>query len=360
MKLLITYFVPSGGLETLNRLRARALMEAGIEVHLLYLRAGAGIQNMSGIPYFITNHDPEIQSILQTYNYDAIIASCDHLMLERLRRLGYKGKLLYEAQGLGDMEQAAYTLDLAVPYIRQHAQGILSPITSHLMTLFNTKLPEIPRFYLNNMVDTTLFSYKPSPWLNPSGQPILAWIGRLEPNKNWPLFLQIGERLAHHKLALALWMFEDANIAAVGEREKFTVMVDQLGLRNRLVVRSNVPHHEMPHYLSAVGDSGGMLVSTSQVEGFGYAVAEAMACRCPVLSTDSDGVRAFINHNHTGKFFHTRTAEEAEQEALHLMSSPALAHHIRHEARQHIQTAFSQQRYVTDVVNVLAALGLFR
>ncbi len=43
MKVLFMYILPSGGMNTLNRVRARALRGAGIESHLLFLRTGSGM-----------------------------------------------------------------------------------------------------------------------------------------------------------------------------------------------------------------------------------------------------------------------------------------------------------------------------
>jgi len=358
MKLLFTYFVPSGGIETLNRLRCRALQLAGIECHALYLWNGAGRQNMTDIAHFVTNDDNEIRTVLAAGNYDAIIVTCDHLMLQRLRELGYSGPLLYEAQGLGSYEQANATLETASHFIRMHAQGAISPPTSHLMQLFQAYLPETPKFYVQNMVDTDRFTYQDAQWLNPSGAPVLGWIGRLETNKNWRLFIEIAAELKNNHPLLQIWMFEDANIFEPGEREAFSKLVHELRLMPGLVLRSNVPHDHMSHYLSAIGDSGGMLISTSYVEGFGYAVAEAMSCRCPVLSTDSDGVRNFIDHRRTGVFFVTRSAAEGVKEAELLIKDREQTEQIRTLAQQHVRLHFSPKRYAADIVNIMAALGL--
>ncbi|QHW33433.1 glycosyltransferase [Paenibacillus rhizovicinus] len=360
MKLLFTYFIPSGGIETLNRLRYHALRAVGIESHALYLWNGAGVQNMSGIPHFVTNNDLEIINVLQTNKYDAVIVICDHFMLQRVRGLGYRGPILYEAQGLGTKEDATGTIAFATTIIRSNAQGVISPPTSHLMELFQRYLGNFPRFYVQNMIDTQQFSHHAAPWLNPAGDPILGWIGRLEHNKNWRLYLRIAAALAADRPNMKCWMFEDAFISGPGEREQFHAMVKELGLETRLVVRSNIPHSHMPYYLSAIGDSGGMLLSTSFTEGFGYAVAEAMSCRCPVLSTDSDGVRCFIDHNRTGKFFMSRSAEEAVKEAKELLDNRPLAEQLRSQAQQHIRTHFSFGRYAADFINVLAAIGVHR
>lgn len=359
MKILFTYFIASGGIETLNRIRCRSLSSVGIEAHVLYLEDGAGRQNMMGMTYFITNNDHEIRMILNNNHYDAIIVTCDHLMLERLRGLGYSGALIYETQGLGTRDQARSTLKAASHYIHAYAQAAISPPTSHLMELFHYYLAGVQCFYVQNLIDTEKFVYQEAKWLNPSGKgPILGWIGRLEHNKDWRLFLRISAALSHQHKNLQIWMFEDANLYEPGEREKFSELIHELSLLPILTLRSNVPHDQMAHYLSEIGDSGGMLISTSFVEGFGYAVGEAMCCRCPVLSTDSDGVRSFIDHNRTGKFFITRTIEDAVKEANILIHDRPVTAYIRDQAVQHIRTNFSLTRYAADIVNILVALRL--
>lgn len=341
----------------MNRLRCQALRRIGFEGHLLYLRNGSGRQNITDIPLFITDRDDELVSVLQANNYDAIVTICNHVMLQRLRELGYTGPLIYEAQGLGMLDQARLTLSNATMYIKLYACAAITNETRHLMELFDTYLHDFPRFYIQNIVDTELFRYQPSPWLNPSDQPVLGWIGRIEHNKNWRLFLQIGHALLHRYPNLQLWMFEDANLYEADERTQFDSMVQQLGIGNRLIVRSNVPHTQMPLYLSAIGDSGGILISTSVVESFGYAAAEALSCRCPVLSTDSDGIRSSIIHNVTGKFF-SGAVNEAVQEAVELMENKPLRHAIQEQGEQFIRATYPPDRYITDFNQILIALGI--
>ncbi len=115
----------------------------------------------------------------------------------------------------------------------------------------------------------------------------------------------------------------------------------------------------MPHYYSVIGESGGFfLLSSSVLEGFGYAVAEALSCRCPVLSTDSDGVRAFINHNSTGKFYPLGNIGQAVQEGLELMKNGPLRESIRMRGRSHIESLFSSDTYAAHFIGMLHRLGL--
>ncbi|MWC28641.1 glycosyltransferase family 4 protein [Paenibacillus sp. MMS18-CY102] len=360
MKLLFTYFVPSGGIETLNRLRARILRRIGIESHLFYLWDGAGVQNLihTDIPYLVSNDDHHIATMLALHQYDAIIVTCDHFLLDRLRGHGYKGPILYEAQGLGTREQALSTLREASPYIRKHAQAVLGPQTSHLIAAYTGYFPDLPRFYMHNPVNIEQFHYRTLPQANPDGAPVLAWIGRLESNKNVSLCLRIAAHLARAVPNLQLWMFVDLSLSEPDQRQSFEKLVHELNLSNRLKLLSNIPHHQMADYLSAVGDSGGFLLSTSGTEGFGYAIAEAMSCRCPVLSTDSDGVRTFIEHGRTGLFFRTGKVEEGVLYGLQLLNDREATNRMRDAAYSLMKTAFSPNRYCADLNNVLVALGI--
>lgn len=127
MKILFTFYVPSGGVETLNRLRCESLQKNGIECHVLYLMAGTGTHNSVSFPVFITPHDEDIRSILNTHHYDAIIVTSDYLLLERLRRLGYGGILIYESQGLGTRSEARNVIIESVPYLQSYCNAVLIP-----------------------------------------------------------------------------------------------------------------------------------------------------------------------------------------------------------------------------------------
>ncbi|MCG7410107.1 glycosyltransferase [Paenibacillus sp. ACRRX] len=356
MKVLFTFYVPSGGLETLNRLRCHTLLQGGIQGHLLYTQHGAGIQNnVNNIPTLITNLDEQIQALLDEHQYTAIFVSSDYLMLRRIRTLGYRGPLIFEAQGLGMHSTAEQTMLEALPFLRDYANGVLLPATSHLIEMFEHHCPWLPRFSFPNVINASTFHYQARA---PLPYPVLAWVGRLEKNKNWKHFLEIGSSLTKLIPALQLWMFADPNIYIEEERKQFEPMIDKLGLRNKLTIRNNVPHADMMTYFSMVGDSGGLLLSTSILEGFGYAVAEAMCCRCPVLSTDSDGVRAFIIHNQTGMYYRHGNIQQAVQGGMRLMTDQRLRASIRDAGVAHIRTHFSPDLYLKQFTKMLAQLPL--
>ncbi|MEC0182645.1 glycosyltransferase family 4 protein [Paenibacillus peoriae] len=355
MKILFTYIVPSGGMETLNRTRGEALQKNGVNCHFLYSRDGAGLQNVSGCPTHISDDDQQIQQLLNKEGFAAVVVSSDFIMLERLRRLGFTGPVIFEVQGLGPIEYATQFINEAASYILSYADALLYPPTSHLNQLF-AQFPTKIHFNFSNCIDTGKIQYRQSIQYS---YPIIGWVGRIEPNKNWRECLEI----VHHSVAcepsLRLWVFEDANLSTHSEREDFLEMVSHFHLKRRLKLFSNIPHSEMPYYYSAIGDSGGYLLSTSVLEGFGYAVGEAMSCRCPILTTDSDGVRAFIKHDITGKFYPRGSIETAVQQGLELMRNGPLRHAIRNNGRENIELNFSSESYVAHFIGMLHYLGVF-
>lgn len=297
MKLLLVFSTPSGGMETLNRIRSRALAASGVDCHVLYTNEGSGLQNAPGATVLVYRESADILELIRREGYDMIVVCSHVVLLEQIRLSGYAGRLVFEVQGLGTPQQAEEFLRDYGSVLRFCADGLLYPVTGHLQAMFGGAYPELPQFCFDDPLDTDSFGYSRFPVVP---YPILGWIGRIEPNKNWRELASIAEALVPAFPQLALWMFEDASLYDPVERQSFDQWRQTSPVAGRLTLRSNVPHSQMADYLSLIGDSGGLLVSCSIREGFGYAVAEALLCRCPVLATDSGGVTRFISPGQTG------------------------------------------------------------
>lgn len=356
MNILFVFYVPSGGVETLNRQRFAALKKYGIDAHYLYYDNRRNFLNDHSAPTFITNDDAEIKKILEDGDYSAVVVVSDFKALPRFRSMGYKGKMIIEIQGYGPKNVARSALTNAIPDVNAHADGFLNPKTPHIMELLDELYPSFPKFSFNNCFDTSQFCYKSIPL---DGYRKVAWIGRIEDNKNWSEFLKIGYQLINnHNSKIQLLMFEDPTLGDPNERIKFNNLIKRLNLSSKLTLHSNVPNSQMADFFSEIGDSGGFLCSTSKVEGAPYALLEAMSCRCPVLTTDSDGVRSSIIHNQTGKFYTLGNLDNAVKEAKELMNNQTLRESIRSNALEHVKTNFSPDLYARNFINMLESLGI--
>ncbi|AIQ52807.1 glycosyltransferase family 4 protein [Paenibacillus sp. FSL R7-0331] len=354
MKILFTFYNPSGGMETLNRVRCEALAAQGIECHLLYTHPGEGQRNIRNIPVHIIRSDEALANLLAAHAFDLIVVCTDIDLAVRIRGHGYSGLLIFELQGLGRIQEARAVIADFSGRIRKYTDALLYPETAHLRQLLREHLPDMPHYCFDDPVGLVNFEYTAYP---PRKYPVLAWVGRLQANKNWREFLQIGLELLKIRPELYLWMFQDDTLFDPDEKAAFEQFVAETGIASRLILYSNVAHEHMADYLSIIGDSGGLLCSTSVLEGFGYAVAEAMLCRCPVLSTDSDGIRRLVMHNQTGKIYRLGLISEAATAAASLMFDQPLRASIRRKGEQHIRRNLNPELYITRFLQMYSTLS---
>lgn len=354
MNILFVFYVPSGGVDTLNRSRCVGLRKYGIRAHCLYYNWGAGIQNACDVETFVTNEDRKIKQIIEQGNYDFVIATTDHECFERFRRLGYKGKFILEIQGYGAKKTARIALTIAQNTIKKYASALLHPNTTHIAKLFDELFPEIPQFQFNNCFDMSNFTHR---HVEKPNYPILAWLGRMDDNKNWREFILISYMLKVSQFPnLQLWIFEDPNLAFDGEREAMMNLIYHLKLEDRITFFSNIPNLDMQYYFSMIAKSGGLLCSTSKVEGGPVSILEAMSCCCPVLATNNDGIASSVIHDVTGKVYELGHISQAVAQAYELMNDTAVRAIIQYNAYQHIHQQFSLDRYCQNFINMLHAI----
>lgn len=356
MNILFVFYVPSGGVETLNRQRCAALEKYNITCHCLYYQRLRDQINPYNSNIFIGKDPKMIKEMLTKWKYSAIVIVSDYHILSMLRHLGYQGKLIFEIQGLGSNERAREFLTNGTPAITNHANALLNPKTPIIEQLYKELFPSIPKFSFNNCFDTSQFCYTKSAKFP---KPIIAWTGRIVDNKNWKEFLHIGHQLIQQvNPNIQLYMFEDPTLSDPRERKEFEQLIVQLKLEKKLFILQNVPNVKMAEYFSIIGDSGGFYCSTSKSEGAPYSVLEAMSCRCPVLTTDSGGVRSSIMHNQTGKYYQIGNIQEAVKEASELMTNHELREYIRANAFEHVKVNFSPELYSRNFINMLGKIGL--
>ncbi|MFA8439880.1 glycosyltransferase family 4 protein [Pueribacillus sp. YX66] len=356
MKTLFCYYLPSGGMETLNRQREKSLKIVNINTHFLYLQSGSGMKNLLDSKVFISNDNGEIKTLIKNERYDAIIVNSDANLLKRIRSFGFNGPLIFELQGLGTKSEANTFLKyVARANIENYSDALLYPKTPHLQQLTKEIFPNKKKFSFHNCIDTNVFSYKHKQQVEQYNY-IIGWVGRIEKNKNWQDCLMIVNHLLQEFPNLELWMFIDDTLTTPSQKKAFEQKLRQLSMEKMVKMHHNIPHAEMPNYYSTIADSGGFVLSTSLTEGFGYAVLEAMSCKCPVLTSNSDGVQSFVFHNVTGKLYTHSNYSQAVNEARDLILNTTLRNKLTEHSAAFVKENFSLKQYANHFQAMLTEL----
>lgn len=113
------------------------------------------------------------------------------------------------------------------------------------------------------------------PWLDAEGTEVILGVGRLDTAKDFPTLLRAFARIADER--------DDARLLILGEgseRSNLRELADRLGVADRVELPGYV---ENPYkYMRAAS----VFALSSVREGLPTVLVEAMACGCPVVSTD--------------------------------------------------------------------------
>ena len=130
----------------------------------------------------------------------------------------------------------------------------------------------------------------PHPWLADGGAPVLLAVGRLHWQKDYPTLLRAFAALRQKHSARLLILGEGP------QRTELQSLARDLGVEEDLAMPGFCPNPPAAMALAAV------FVLTSRAEGFGNVLVEALACGCPVVSTDCpSGPREILDGGRYGR-----------------------------------------------------------
>lgn len=288
-----------------------------------------------------------LRSYLKREQPDALLAAMWPLTtLTQIAALGLRRKprvVLSEHCALGE-QYAGQTGTLAAMRISmrgyRHAAGVVA-VSADLGTEIAALagLPAGRVHTVHNPIDPPLRSAPPGPavWGDARGKRILA-VGKLKPQKNFSLLIDAFARAAPDI---------DATLAIVGEgalRPQLEAQIARLGLQDRIL---------LPGFTTTPGDwydGADLFVLSSDYEGFGNVLVEAMHCGLPVVATACPhGPAEVLGHGQWGTLVPRGDAAALAEAIRAALAAPHDAPAQRDRARQ-----FSVERAVDAYWRLLA------
>jgi glycosyltransferase involved in cell wall biosynthesis len=175
------------------------------------------------------------------------------------------------------------------------------------------------------------------PWLAPGEPPLILAVGRLKPEKDYPTLLRAFDRVRAKRPARLLILGEGA------QRRALEARVLELGLDDVVELPGFVRN---PYAYMARASA---FVLSSTWEGLPTVLTEALACGCPVVSTDCrSGPRELLDGGTWGRLVEVGDATALAQALLRTLAAPPPRDELRKGAER-----FSIERCVAAYLRAL-------
>ncbi|HTT16001.1 MAG TPA: glycosyltransferase family 4 protein [Thermoplasmata archaeon] len=178
------------------------------------------------------------------------------------------------------------------------------------------------------------------------GKRVVAFTGRLVPHKGVDVLLQ----------ALRL-LPKDVHLLVVGRGPRLvdlTLLARRIGVADRTHFCRGVSDDALPQYLGLADAFA--FPSQNRLEGFGLAVAEAMACGLPVVISDMPGVREVIDDGVHGLLVEPLLAEDLAAKLRLLLDDPAKARAMGAAGRRRAEERYGLRRVATQLIRLYEGL----
>ncbi len=191
-----------------------------------------------------------------------------------------------------------------------------------------------------NFVNCDLYIRKPElvasmrPRFAEPDEKLLVHLSNFRPVKRIPDVIEVFARVAAAMPAKLLLIGDGPDRSAA----------EQLALRLGVHTRIHfLGKQDNVHQLLPLAD---LMLLPSEMESFGLAALEAMACSVPAISTHVGGVPELIDHNQTGCLFEVGDVHGMAEAAINLLSHPDKLATMATAARKTAQDRFCTTRII--------------
>lgn len=138
------------------------------------------------------------------------------------------------------------------------------------------------------------------------------------------------------------------------ERKPLERLVQDLNLESLTTFTGQVPHREVPKYLSALDVY--VAPSRRESESFGVAVLEASACACPVVVSNAGGLPEVVKDGETGIIVPQENAHATAEAILKLIRHPQTRKEMGRAGRAWVHDRYSWSNCVDRMESVYQRL----
>ncbi|MGL6342535.1 MAG: glycosyltransferase [Waterburya sp.] len=178
------------------------------------------------------------------------------------------------------------------------------------------------------------------PWFMENSPPVFLAVGRLNPQKDFPNLLHAFAQVRQQKFARLIILGEGQ------ERQKLEKIIDNLGIGEDVLMPGFVKN---PY---AYMKRASCLVLSSRDEGLPTVLIEAMACGCPVVSTDCpSGPDEILDNGAYGHLVPIANSEALAEAMINTLENPPNTERLIQRAYE-----YSTEKVVDTYLSLLSSI----
>lgn len=357
MKVLVIWrLLTVGGVNAGWRNRSIYFKKHGIETEFLYTTDHGGLHIMQDVAtVYLTKDEQKIISIIKDNGYDAIIVVDTGAAYKWIRKAKYHGPVIVEAR--------TPELIKLQPHLQSfrgiQPKSIIVP-SNYQKRLVSILTESIPINVIYNGVDTSFFRALPAEEIDlnnapilPKGKKIVAYIGRLDKRKNWPMLIEVAKRIKSERHNIEFWVIGGAQSV---QREEFAAKWEEEQLTDIIKWFPVIPYQQMPHIYAKIRESGGCTLATTRSESFGNTFIESMTCGVPVVASKMMPITEIVINGKTGMLYNGQKVEDAVKQLYRILDNPTLHQQMSKAAIKHVEDHFAIEVVANQYVELLTKL----
>lgn len=179
--------------------------------------------------------------------------------------------------------------------------------------------------------------------LNPSHSNSMIYVGRFSKNKRLDRLINVLHHVRQHNKKVKLFLLgEDWD-----QKEMLIKVAERLKVKDAVKFVEAVPHKEVPKFLA----KSGIFVLSSDYEGFGISVIEAMSVGLPVVANKIETMKEIINNGENGYIVNFEDYHKVSELVIKILENGTLQNRLSRNAKLSAKR-FDWDKIVDEIENV--------
>ncbi len=174
--------------------------------------------------------------------------------------------------------------------------------------------------------------------------PLILFVGQLKYRRGFDIAIKTLARLKKKNSSITL-------IVVTNNTDKKRDLLDLAhseGVAENIILKENVSEEEK-FFLYKQAD---LYLSPTRYEGFGVTFLEAMACGCPIVTSDIPVVREIVEHERTGLLARLEDPYDFSKAINRLLNDHALRKNIIKNSLEKVEKEYNKEKIFNKLVNI--------